>query len=229
MPRRARIIVPNVATHVIQRGNNRQVCFFQRSDYQRFLTWLQEYALECECHVHAYVLMTNHVHLLATPMHADSMGAMMKRLGQRYTQYINRTYERSGTLWEERYRSCLASDDTYVLGCYRYIEMNPIRAAMVRHACDYQWSSYRANAHGACDPTLTPHPIYLALHHDTDQRRCAYRELFGAPVDVHLNTNIRRATIGNTVVGGPSFENQIAVALGRRVTRGRPGRRASSR
>lgn len=125
MPRRARIILPNVAVHLIQRGNNRQACFYHPSDYHNYLDCLRDYAHENDCEIHAYVLMTNHVHVLMTPDKAEGPGRLMKQLGQRYVQYINRTYRRSGTLWEGRYRSCLAGEEAYVLGCYRYIELTP--------------------------------------------------------------------------------------------------------
>lgn len=224
MPRRARLILPNVTVHVIQRGNNRQACFYQEPDYRNYLEWLHEYAVECNCRIHAYVLMTNHVHLLATPAHADSLGAMMKRLGQRYVQYVNRAYKRSGTLWEGRYRSCLASDETYVLGCYRYIELNPVRAAMVRHPAEYRWSSYRANAQGENNSVITPHESYLTLDGNLQRRITAYRELFGHQLESGLVDEIRQATNGNFVIGSEGFQQQIAQALGRRVTRGKPGR-----
>lgn len=137
MPRRARLLLPNVPLHVIQRGNNRQACFFADDDYRRYLDWLEEYAGKCGCRVHAYVLMTNHVHLLLSADSAGGVGALMKALGQRYVQYINRTYRRSGTLWEGRFRSCLTQDETYLLACQRYIELNPVRAAMVAHPAEY--------------------------------------------------------------------------------------------
>ena len=119
MPRRPRIILPDVVTHIIQRGNNRQVCFHHADDYRNYLDWLREYAAEYSCAIHAYVLMTNHVHLLLTPGTSDGPGLLMKRLGQRYVQYFNRTYRRSGTLWEGRYKSCLVLEERYVLGCHR--------------------------------------------------------------------------------------------------------------
>ena len=224
MPRRARLILPEVTVHVIQRGNNRQACFYQETDYRNYLEWLHEYAIECECRIHAYVLMTNHVHLLATPSQADSLRAMMKRLGQRYVQYINRTYQRSGTLWEGRYKSCLTSNETYVLGCYRYIELNPVRAGMIHHPAEYRWSSYRANAQGDKNSIITPHPLYLALHSDKEQRSNAYRELFKYQLEAGLVDEIRQATNGNYVIGNERFQRQIAAALGRRVIRGKPGR-----
>jgi len=151
MPRRARIALPNVPVHLIQRGNNRQPCFFADEDYRRYLDWLTEYAGKTGCRIHSYVLMTNHVHLLISADRADAGGALMKLLGQRYVQYVNRVYRRSGTLWEGRFRSCLVQAEDYLLGCQRYIELNPVRANMVAHPAEYRWSSYRANAQGEAD------------------------------------------------------------------------------
>jgi putative transposase len=163
MPGRPRIILPNVAVHLIQRGNNREPCFFHNQDYQVYLGWLHEYAIEARCDLNAYVLMTNHVHLLLTPKDLSSPGTLMKRLGHRYVQYINWTYQRSGTLWEGRYKSCIAQHEHYALSCYRYIELNPVRAKMVSHPADYRWSSYRANAQIESNRMLKPHESYLAL------------------------------------------------------------------
>ena len=163
MPRRPRITFAGVPLHLIQRGNNRQPCFFADEDYGAYLGWLEEYAQESGCAIHAYVLMTNHVHLLMTPRTSGGAGELMKRLGQRYVQYVNRTYRRSGTLWEGRFRSCLTHEEDYVLRCCRYIELNPVRANMVEHPAAYLWSSYRANAQGEPSTLLTPHPHYRAL------------------------------------------------------------------
>lgn len=133
MPRRARLAVAGIPWHVIQRGNNRTACFYADEDYVRYLETLGDMARKYGCAIHAYVLMTNHVHLLLTPKKADSAALLMKHLGQRYVQYVNRVYRRSGTLWEGRFRSCLTQNEEYVLSCYRYIELNPVRAAMVQH------------------------------------------------------------------------------------------------
>lgn len=138
MPRRPRLALPNVPLHIIQRGNNRQACFYAEEDYRIYLDWLREYADKTDCHVHAYVLMTNHVHLLISAARPDSPGGLMKALGQRYVQYVNRAYRRSGTLWEGRFRSCLAQEDRYLLACQRYIELNPVRANMVEHPAEYR-------------------------------------------------------------------------------------------
>ena len=224
MPRRPRLIMPDVPLHIIQRGNNRQPCFYAEEDYLFYLEWLHEYSRRTRCAIHAYVLMTNHVHLLVTPANTASAGELMKRLGQRYVQYVNRTYRRSGTLWEGRFRSCLAEEDAYLLACQRYIEMNPVRAGMVSSPDAYRWSSYQANAWGTSTPLLTPHAQYLALGDDPAARQRAYRELFRNELDPGLIDTIRQATNGNFTLGSDKFAEQIAVTLGRRVTRGAPGR-----
>ena len=228
MPRRPRVVLAGVPLHLIQRGNNRSVCFFAEQDYQAYLGWLEEYAAECDCAIHAYVLMTNHVHILMTPGKKQSAGDLMKRLGQRYVQYMNRTYRRSGTLWEGRFRSCLTQEEDYVLACYRYIELNPVRANMVERPADYPWSSYRANAQSEPSTILTPHPLYISLSDDEHIRREAYRSLFRNQLEPGLVEEIRGATNGNFVLGSSEFQQQITVALGRRVTPGRSGRPSNS-
>ena len=224
MPRHPRIIVPNTPQHIIQRGNNRQACFYADDDYQFYLEWLKEYADKTECCIHAYVLMTNHVHLLVSAEKTDAIGALMKALGQRYTQYVNKIYKRSGTLWEGRYKSCPTQAETYLLACQRYIELNPVRADMVNHPAEYKWSSYAANAHGEVNPIIQPHALYHALGLDTASRQAAYRELFRYSLDIGLVDEIRKATNGNYVLGSSKFAEQIAEVLGRRVTAGKAGR-----
>jgi putative transposase len=224
MPRRARLSLPGIPWHIIQRGNNRSVCFYAEEDYQFYLHYLKEFADKFGCALHAYVLMTNHVHLLVTPAREDSAALMMKHLGQRYVQYVNRTYGRSGTLWEGRFRSCLTQSEDYVLACYRYIELNPVRAGMVVRPQDYRWSSYHANGLGRANALLTSHQEYRRLGKADAERREAYRALFRAHVDAALTDEIRDATNGNFVLGDERFQGQIAQALGRRVTRGKAGR-----
>lgn len=174
--------------------------------------------------MHAYVLMTNPVHLLVS---ADDPGApsrVMKALGQRYVQYINRTYRRSGGLWEGRFRSCLVQQDDYLFACLRHIEMNPVRAGMVEQPADYRWSSDRAHAHGAFDTMLTPHAAYLALGTNPDERQQRCRMLFREQLGQQVLEDIRDATRGNFVLGNPKFAAEVAVALGRRASRGKAGR-----
>jgi len=225
MPRRARLSLPGIPWHIIQRGNNRAVCFNAAEDYRRYLDELTVLAQRFGCAIHAYVLMTNHVHLLLTPKEADGPAQMMKHLGQRYVQYINRTYQRTGTLWEGRFRSCLTQTEDYLLACYRYIELNPVRAGMVKHPHDYRWTSYHANADDRADPLITPHPEYLRLGRQEDARRAAYRELFKAHMDPETIEEIRLATNGNFGLGAERFQKQIEAALGRRAERRLPGRK----
>lgn len=224
MPRRARLAIPGIPWHIIQRGNNRSACFYTEADYRCYLDTLGEQATKHGCAVHAYVLMTNHVHLLLTPEREDSAALTMKHLGQCYVQYINRTYRRSGTLWEGRFKSCLAQSDEYVLRCYRYIELNPVRAQMVRNPRGYRWSSYGANGEGSADPLLTPHAEYLDLGTSSDTRCSAYRALIEVQMDDAHVQAIRHATNGNYVLGDRRFQQEIAQKLKRRVTPGHGGR-----
>ena len=224
MPRHARITMAEVPVHIIQRGNNRSACFFTADDYARYLAHLGELAQAFQCTVHAYCLMTNHVHLLLTPQRADGPALLMKHLGQRYVQHVNRTYRRSGTLWEGRFRSCLIDSEPYLLTCQRYIELNPVRAAIVRHPRQYRWSSYGANAEGKASDLVTPHEQYRLLGRSADARREAYRTLFHSALDEVVLADIRQATNGGFVLGSAPFAEAIARVLRRRVERGKPGR-----
>jgi putative transposase len=224
MPRRPRIAVAEVPVHIIQRGNNRGACFFADADYEFYLAHLQALAAKFDCAVHAYCLMTNHVHLLLTPRQADGCALLMKHLGQRYVQHINRTYRRSGTLWEGRFRSCLAQSERYVLACYRYIELNPQRAGMANHPRQYRWSSYRINAEGKASDLIEPHDQYMRLGRGPQARREAYRALFREGLDEAVVNEIRTATNGGFVLGAARFQTRIAAMLGRRVTAGQAGR-----
>jgi putative transposase len=224
MPRHARITMAEVPVHIIQRGNNRGACFFDKDDYAVYLAHLRALAATFECAVHAYCLMTNHVHLLLTPRRADGSALLMKHLGQRYVQHVNRTYRRSGTLWEGRFRSCLIDSESYLLACQRYIELNPPRAAIVRHPRQYRWSSYRANAEGNANELIRPHEQYRRLGRSAAARQEAYRALFDAAPDDVVVADIRQATNGGFVLGSERFAQEIARTLGRRVERGKPGR-----
>ena len=224
MPRRPRVVMPGVPLHLIQRGNNRQACFYAEDDYLFYLDCLREYANQTECAIHAYVLMTNHVHLLVSPVSRHGVGGLMKRLGQRYVQYINRTYKRSGTLWEGRFRSCLVQEESYLLACQRYIEMNPVRANMVGHPAEYCWSSYWVSAQSGQSDVVQHHPLYLALGDSPVDRQINYRELFRMGLEPDMVDKIRSATNGNYVLGDSVFAQQIEQSLGRRVQPGRGGR-----
>lgn len=174
MPRRGRLQLSEVPYHVIQRGNNRCACFYADDDYTFYLDHLERLARKHCVAIHAYVLMTNHVHLLATPGDKQGVSVLMKMLGQRYVQYINRVYRRSGSLWEGRFRSSLVDAESYLLSCQRCIELNPVRAGMVEHPAEYRWSSYRANAQGESSRVLIPHALLRALGRDDAERQTRY-------------------------------------------------------
>ena len=224
MPRRARLAIAGIPWHIIQRGNNRSACFFTENDYRYYLNQLQRQSLEYGCQIHAHCLMTNHVHLLLTPDARDSASLMMKNLGQRYVQYINRTYCRTGTLWEGRFKSCLAQDEDYALKCYRYIELNPVRAGMVVHPQEYPWSSFHFNGNGIASDLVAPHPSYLSLGSNKAERLKAYRQFLEQGAEDFELKEIRNATNGNFVLGDDRFQAEIEQALHRRVSPGRPGR-----
>ncbi len=162
---------------------------------------LRECAFDSGCAVHAYVLMTNHVHLLLSPDDGESASTLMQRLGQRYVQYFNRRHARTGTLWEGRFRSCPVQDDRYFLVCHRYIELNPVRARMVDAPAEYRWSSHMANAYGHENPLVTPHLVYESLGADTVMRQFAYRHLFSETLSPELIDDVRRASNGNRTLG----------------------------
>jgi REP-associated tyrosine transposase len=223
MPRQPRLILPGVAVHIIQRGNNRVACFSGDDDYLVYLAHLRQLCAKFECGVHAYCLMTNHVHLLLTPTITAACTALMRELGQRYVQYFNRRYDRSGTLWEGRFRSCPTQSTHYVLACYRYIELNPVRACMVDHPSGYLWSSYAVNSGMRGDPMVTPHPEFDALGENPHARYAAYRRMVEDGVEVGLLATIRNATNGGYPLCSDSFKSEVISPLGRKLERRRPG------
>jgi putative transposase len=225
MPRRPRIHLDGVPLHIVQRGHNRQPCFFAVADYLAYLEWLGEASRGAGCQVHAYALMTNHVHLLVTPGDAQSVSRMMVALGRQYVPYINAAYQRSGTLWEGRYKSSLVQSEAYLLACMRYIELNPVRAAMCADPADYRWSSYRANALGEAQSWLTPHPLYATLGPDEPSRLAAYRALFDQVLPEKTVADIRLALNQTQPLGNSRFLDAIEQATGQRrepKPRGRP-------
>jgi putative transposase len=196
MARAARLVVPDVALHLVQRGVDRGDCFFTEAHYREYLRLLAVHARGFGCSVHAYCLMTNHVHLLLTPHARGACARLMKQVNQCYVQWLNKATGRTGTLWEGRFRSALVDTDTYALTCYRYIELNPLRAGMVAHPREYRWSSYRGNADGMADPILSPHATYLSLSDCPGKRTLAYRDLFVCTLRETDIEEIRKATRG---------------------------------
>jgi|SRR6185295_15642413 len=229
MARGPRLIVPGIALHIVQRGHNRRDCFQHDSDYLVYLSNLSELAKRTECAVHAYCLMTNHVHLLVTPSSPEGSALLMRNLGQRYVQYFNRRYQRSGTLWEGRYHSCLVDSGPYVIACHRYIERNPVRAGMVASAGDYSWSSHNGNAGRASNKLLTPHPEYVALARNYTLRFTAYENLFALDDEPTFLAAIRDATHGGYALVGERLKASLPEDLRARLERKPPGPRPTPR
>ncbi len=201
MPRHARLRIAGLPFHVIQRGNNRSPCFMD-----------------------AYVLMTNHVHLLLTPERVDGVSMLMKNLGQRFVQHINRTHHRTGSLWEGRFRSSIVDSDAYLFRCHRYIELNPVRAGMVPAPEQYPWSSHGFNASGVASSLLVPHQKYLELGSNAEERTNSYRRMFGTALGQEEIQAIRDAANGGFVLGDKAFATSLERMLKRRTIPGVGGR-----
>lgn len=206
------------------RGVDRQAVFFRPQDYTLYIESLCDAAEKHDCAIHAYVLMTNHVHLLATPSTVNAVPLLMQAMGRQYVQRLNKQYQRTGTLWEGRYKASLVQDDHYLLTCQRYIELNAVRAGMVKGPGEYRYSSYAHNALGKPDSLLTPHPLYLSLHSNPQQRQRAYRHLFRDTLSDDLLTQVRDTTNACLVLGNDHFRDQIEIMLGRSVRHGKRGR-----
>jgi REP-associated tyrosine transposase len=221
MPRKPRLFIPDQAVHVVKRGHNRDPIVARKVDYQYFTDCLLSACREYGVALHAWVLMTNHFHLLLSPGSEDSLPRMMQWLGGHYARYFNKCYRRSGSLWEGRYKTSLIDSDNYLLKTYRYIELNPVRAGMVEHPRQYPWSSYRANAEGdfdfgvrlksdTCRDLLTPHSIYLALAADDGRRYAVYQSLFLDELDRQTLMQISRGIEKGKEVGNPEFLLKVA-------------------
>ena len=217
MPRQPRYVIPGVPQHVIQRGNNRGRIFFEDQDYRCFLKWLKAAAEKHRCQIHAYALMTNHVHLLVTPDIEYGLSKAMQSLGVRYVQYFNKKYERTGTLWEGKHKATLVESDRYLFACYRYIEMNPVRAGMVNHPGDYSWSSYRCHAVGTANPLITDHSLFLDLGDTEEVRQKRYLCMFEEDLNPKTLQSIRDATNKSWILGGESFKRRMEAVVKRRV------------
>jgi putative transposase len=214
-----------VAQHVIQRGNDRQACFFETADYLCYLQALREAVLRYACQVHAYVLMTNHVHLLLTPADDGAVARVMQAVGRRYVRHVNDSTGRTtGTLWEGRYKASLVDSERYVLACYRYIELNPVRAGMVASPGAYRWSSFAANGNGLHDPLVSPHAVYQQIAATTELRCARYRDLVAEAIPEDDLAAIRLYVQRQRALGTPRFQVQIEQRLHRRAGIGQPGR-----
>lgn len=229
MARLPRFVLPGYPQHIIQRGNNRQRILFDESDYWFLWERLQAAAVKFKCDVHAYALMPNHFHLLVTPRQEDGIGKLMQYVGRYYVQYFNRRYDRTGTLWEGRYRATLLDPGAYLLLCSRYVELNPVRAGIVDDPQAYDWSSYGHNANGRDDTLVTPHSEYQGLSRSQKARQSAYRKSFSIPIDDPMLARIRDATNKAWVLGNEAFCRDLDGRLNRRATpRPRGGDRRSA-
>jgi putative transposase len=224
MARKPRFNIIGIPQHVIQRGNNREPCFYAEDDYYRYLYDLTDAARKNHCAIHAYVLMTNHVHLLVTPFKEHGVSHMMQDLGRRYVRYVNYAYKRSGTLWEGRFKASLVDSEIYLLTCMRYIELNPVRASMVDHPGYYQWSSYHCNAMGKESSLISKHVLYQQLGRNTDEQQYFYRELFRNHLDDTELHSIREAVNHELVLGRDDFKNKISEMTKRQVQPAQMGR-----
>ena len=220
MARHPRVTVPGIALHIVQRGNNRTECFKTDADRLVYLSILRELSALAHCAIHAYCLMSNHVHLLLTPDSEAGPSLMMRDLARCYSSYFNRRYRRTGTLWEGRFRSCLVESARYVLACYRYIERNPVRAGMVSAPSLYPWSSHRANTGRDRDTLLSHHPEYAALPSQE------YLRLFAAEDDAQFLKTVREATLGGYPLVGNGLKAKLRL-LGTRTEPGKPGPRST--
>ncbi len=226
MGRPLRVYVPGVPLHVLQRGNNRADIFFADEDRRRYLEYLTEASRRFNSQIHAYVLMDNHIHLLATPNSAESLGQTLKSLNRRYAAHINRRHDRTGSLWETRYRANLVDSERYLMACYRYIEFNPMRAGITSSPGEYNWSSYGQNAMGLSgEMTASPHPLYLAMGDSDGSRQRAYRNFCEQRPDPAQDELISACLNGEYALGGEHFRNWIAGLTGQSAgprRRGRP-------
>jgi putative transposase len=226
MARKPRYFIPGVPSHVVQRGHNRAPCFRQPSDFRFYLRCLRDACQRGAARVHAYVLMTNHVHLLMTPDDDDAIPWVLQSVGRRYVQYMNRAYQRSGTIWEGRYKTSLIDTERYLFTCYRYIELNPVRAGMVVSPDQYPWSSFSANAWGEPDGLIRHHEGYLTLGGTPPERQAVYRALVSEALSEEELGGLRTAAHRCLPYGSEGFRNEVDQRLQCQVSyfpRGRPG------
>ena len=225
MARKPRFYLQNIPAHVMQRGHNREAIFFKEVDYLEYLKILKKVADQFECQIHAYVLMTNHVHFLLTPTQSNCISLFFKHLNHRYVNYINKTYQRSGTLWGGRHKGCIIDSSAYFLRCMQYIELNPVRAKMVSHPNDYLWSSYKANALGVFSAILTPHKEYLSLSQQRKTRLEKYSQLLDSQITIEQLNQLKNNLYSGTPLGDARFKAMIEKRLNCSVgleKRGRP-------
>jgi putative transposase len=224
MARLPRLTLPGYPHHVIQRGNNRQTIFAMPSDYQTMLDLLDENAKKFGVAIHAYVLMSNHFHLLVTPQTMDGLPQMMQAVGRRYVRYFNDIHKRSGTLWEGRYKSTLIQTEPYLLTCMAYIDLNPVRGGLVTQARDYPWSSHEHYTGQRIDRLITPHALVWELGNTPFAREAAYAELVQNGISEVQRAVLTDSALGGWALGESNFRIELQKRTERRVTKSTPGR-----
>lgn len=224
MARLPRLTLPGYAHHIIQRGNNRQPIFTSSADYQTLLDLLDENAKKFKVALHAYVLMSNHFHLLATPQTDDGLPKMMQAVGRRYVRYFNDSQKRSGTLWEGRYKSTLIQSERYLLACMVYIDLNPVRAGLVAQARDYPWSSHGHYTGQRIDKRITPHALVWELGNTPFAREAAYAQLVQSGISAVQQAALTDSTLSGWALGTPDFVADLQKRTQRRVAKSRAGR-----
>jgi len=229
MARLPRITLVGYPHHIIQRGNNSQTLFTCEADYQTFLDLLQDCAKQFAVAVHAYVLMGNHFHLMATPQTEDGLPQMMQSVGRRYVRYFNDRYQRSGTLWEGRYKSTVLQIERYLMACMVYIDLNPVRAGIVVLPQDYAWSSHRHYVGQRVDPLITPHPLVWSLGNTPFAREAAYAKLVQDGITQVHEQALTDATLHGWALGDAEFVSALQKNTPRRLSKGKPGRPALSK
>ena len=227
MARLPRLTVPGYPHHIIQRGNNRQPIFASTADYEALLALLAENAAKFRVALHAYVLMGNHFHLLATPNTADGLPQLMQAVGRRYVRYFNDSQQRSGTLWEGRYKSTLIQTERYLLACMAYIDLNPVRAGLVAEPRDYPWSSHGHYVGLRSDRLVTPHPLVWELGNTPFAREAAYADLVRAGVNAQQQAALTQSALRGWALGEPDFVADLQKRTERRVSRAHAGRPVS--
>ena len=229
MARKPRLYLKEIPCHIVQRGNNRQACFFSDQDFGFYINRLQEALQRYHVQLHAFVLMTNHVHLLMTPEDSEGISRVMQSVGRDYVRYVNKHYGRSGTLFEGRHKASLIDSELYFLQCQRYIELNPVRANMVQHPAHYLWSSYQYHGLGKPIQCLTPHPLYNGLGDNIESRCETYQTLFSKEICSGELNDIRQSLTRNYPLGSERFRREIEQALGVRLGQCTPGRPKAKR
>ena len=227
MPRKPRFFIPGVAVHVVQRGHSRNPVFFDKSDYHAYPSYLHDAVERHKCKLHAYVLMTNHVHLLLSPDSKGGISRVMQSVNRLYVPYINFKYGSSGSIWEGRFKASMINHDEYLMACMRYIELNPVRAGMVQAPEEYRWSSYGVNAWGDKSKYIVPHDLYISLGNSAEFRQQSYRDLFSTHLDGETLRNIRKACHSGTPLGNDRFREKVEKKLQCKIgydCRGRPSK-----